>query len=225
MNVSSKNDLSIELLLVNKPKHWTSNDVVKKVKSILKIKKIGHAGTLDPLASGLLILGINKGTKLLNNILLNTKTYLATIHFNYFTDTYDSEGNIQQYEYKNINLEDIKKVLDFFKNNDYYQLPPKYSAVKIKGQKAYELARKNIDFRIEPKLVKLIDYKIINYLDRELIIEITVSKGFYVRSFAYDLGIKLNNFGNLANLIRTKIGKYSLKEAYTIKEIYDLYNK
>lgn len=225
MNVSSKNDLSIELLLVNKPKHWTSNDVVKKVKSILKIKKIGHAGTLDPLASGLLILGINKGTKLLNNILLNTKTYLATIHFNYFTDTYDSEGNIQRYEYKNINLEDIKKVLDFFKNNDYYQLPPKYSAVKIKGQKAYELARKNIDFRIEPKLVKLIDYKIINYLDRELIIEITVSKGFYVRSFAYDLGIKLNNFGNLANLIRTKIGKYSLKEAYTIKEIYDLYNK
>lgn len=225
MNTFAKNDLIPELLLVDKPKHWTSNDVVKKVKSIIKVKKIGHAGTLDPLASGLLILGINKGTKLLNNLLLDTKTYLATIHFNYYTDTNDSEGQIQEYQYKDINLDDIKKELNSFKNSEYHQFPPKYSAIKINGQKAYDLARKNVDFKIDSKVVKLINYNIISYVDKELIVEITVSKGFYVRSFAYDLGIKLNNFANLANLVRTKIGEHSLKEAHTIKEIYDLYNK
>lgn len=214
-----------EILLINKPKHWTSNDVVRKLKNILKVKKIGHAGTLDPLASGLLILGINNGTKQLNNLLLSTKTYLATIHFNYYTNTYDSEGKVQEYKYQDISIDEIVKVLEEIKNNNYYQEPPKYSALKINGKKAYDLARQNIDFKLEPKLVKLINYKIISYIDHELIIELEVSKGFYIRSLAYDLGIKLNNFANLANLVRTKISNYNLDNALSISEVYDLQNK
>ncbi len=210
------------LLLINKPKHWTSNDVVKKVKNILNLKKIGHAGTLDPLATGLLILGLNEGTKQLNSLLLDNKTYLATIHFNYSTTTYDSEGDVVNYRPMTLDLVAIKNALDTFLNCDYYQLPPKYSAIKVNGKKAYELARKNIDFALEPKLVKLCNYEVIDYSNNQLIIKIDVSKGFYVRSFAYDLGIKLNNFATLANLMRTKIGNYKLDDALEIKDLNGL---
>lgn len=210
------------LLLVNKPKHWTSNDVVKKIKNILNLKKIGHAGTLDPLATGLLILGLNEGTKQLNSLLLDNKTYLATIHFNYSTTTYDSEGDVVNYQPMMLDLVAIKNALDTFLGCDYYQLPPKYSAIKVNGKKAYELARKNIYFNLEPKLVKLYNYEVIDYSNNQLIIKIDVSKGFYVRSFAYDLGIKLNNFATLANLVRTKIGDYKLDDALEIKDLNDL---
>lgn len=213
---------SSNLLMVDKPKHWTSNDVVRKIKKELKIKKVGHAGTLDPLASGLMILGINEGTKLLHSLLLSTKTYVATLHFNYHTDTYDSEGEIVNYEFKQIDLTQITAALDFFKNHDYYQLPPKHSAIKINGHKAYELARKNVNFNLSPKLVKLLNYKIVSYIDKELVVELEVSKGFYIRSFAYDLGKQVGNYANLANLVRTKIGSYKLEDASKLKELHAL---
>lgn len=211
-----------DILLVNKPKHWSSNDVVRKVKKILQVKKVGHAGTLDPLASGLLILGINKGTKRLNELLLDNKTYRAIIHFNYFTDTYDAEGMVQTYEFKPISLSEIKVALDAWVNQDYWQLPPRYSAIKIDGQRAYELARKQVDFTIQPKLVKLLNYQIVSFDHNELVVDLMVTKGFYIRSFAYDLGRKLNNYANLAGLTRTKIGEYSLENAYEIEQLYDL---
>ena len=207
------------ILLINKPKHWTSNDVIRYIKKNLNVKKCGHAGTLDPLATGLLLIGINNGTKQLANLICEDKTYIATIHFNYYTNTLDSEGDIIDYKYDTINIKNIINSLDYFKNNNYYQTPPKFSAIKIKGKKAYELARNNIEFDLIPKLVKLYDYKIISYIDHELNVELKVSKGFYIRSFCYDLGKKLNNFGNLANLIRTQIGEYKLSEAHNIKDI------
>ena len=209
------------IILVNKPKHWTSNDVVRKTKNILKVKKIGHAGTLDPLASGLLILGVNSGTKQLNDLLTYKKSYIATIHFNYYTTTYDMEGDVVEYAKKDIKLEDIKKVLDAWVNADYAQYPPKYSAIKINGKKAYELARKNVEFEIKPKDVKLLGYKIINFANNELIIEINVTKGFYVRSFAYDLGKRLDNYACLADLVRNKIGDCNLEQALEINDLYD----
>lgn len=211
------------IILINKPKHWTSNDVVRKVKNLLKVKKVGHAGTLDPLASGLLILGINDGTKALNNLLTEDKVYVATIHFNYYTDTNDSEGNILKYEQKDIFLENVIQAINSFILEDYYQYPPKYSAIKINGKKAYELARENKEFEIKPKLVKLFDYKILSFIDKELVIELHVSKGFYIRSFAYDLGIKLDNYANLADLKRTSIGSFSLNDALEISEVKEHY--
>lgn len=207
------------ILLINKPKHWTSNDVIRKFKKITKIKKVGHSGTLDPLASGLLILAYNNGTKELNKIIVDDKKYIATIHFNYETDTLDSEGVVTNYSNKKIELNSIINSLENFLKIDYYQEPPKYSAIKINGNKAYDLARKNIDFEIPKKLVKLYSYKIISNIDKELILELHVSKGFYIRSFCRDLAKSLNTYGNLANLIRISIGKYQLTDAINIEEI------
>lgn len=216
---------STKLILINKPKHWTSNDVVRKVKQILKVKKVGHGGTLDPLATGLLILGIEEGTKELNNLLHTTKEYEAIIHFNYETSTFDAEGEVINYQPKVIKLNELISALDWFVATDYYQIPPKFSAVKINGYKSYDLARKNVSFELEPKLVKLFNYKIVSFSHNELRIILEVSKGFYIRSFAHDLGIKLNNYANLANLKRTKIGNFNINDAYQIKDLYDLYNK
>lgn len=214
-----------KLILIDKPKHWTSNDVVRKVKQILKVKKIGHSGTLDPLATGLLILGIEEGTKQLNNLLHTSKEYEAIIHFNYETTTFDLEGEVTNYQQKEIKLNELIFALDAFVSEDYYQVPPKFSAIKINGQKSYQLARKNVNFKLEGKQVKLYSYKIISFKYNELKINLKVSKGFYIRSFAHDLGLRLNNYGNLANLKRTKIGDFSLNDAFQIKDLYDLYNK
>lgn len=213
------------LLLVNKPKYWTSNDVVKKIKGILKAKKVGHAGTLHPLATGLLILGINDGTKRLGELLLNDKTYIATITFGYQTATYDAEGEVLATSNVIPNLTEIKMVLNNFKESAYFQTPPAYSAIKINGKKAYELARANKEFEIKPRQVILHDFKILNYKENELILELNVSKGFYIRSLAYDLGLKCNSLATLTNLNRIKIGSFSLSQALEIKDVYGYWFK
>lgn len=213
------------LLLVNKPKYWTSNDVVKKIKGILRVKKVGHAGTLDPLATGLLILGINDGTKCLSKLLLNDKTYIATIAFGYQTTTYDAEGEIVKTKDVIPNLVEIETALNSFKNSPYFQTPPAYSAIKINGKKAYELARANKEFVIEPREVSLHNFQILSYEGDKLVLELNVSKGFYVRSLAYDLGLKCNSLGTLINLNRTKIGSFKLSEALEIKDVYGYWFK
>lgn len=216
--------MSKEILLINKPKHWTSNDVVRKIKGVLKVKKVGHAGTLDPLAEGLLILGINKGTKKLNDLLTNNKVYRANIHFGYYTSSYDLESEEVYFKNKFPTKKEIEVALKTFLG-EIEQFPPKFSAIKINGKRAHELARNNIDFEIKAKKVSLEDYKIIEFKNNELIIDIKVSKGFYVRSFAYDLGIKLNTYGCLAKLVRTQIGEYKLKDSLEIGEVYDYWTK
>lgn len=213
-----------KLLLIDKPKHWTSADVVRKLKSRYKIKKIGHAGTLDPLATGLLIVGLNEGTKLLTNLIGSDKTYKAIIHFNYQTTTLDNEGEIINYKYKMIMIEEIEKALHFFKTTDYYQIPPLYSAIKLNGIKCYNLARNNKTAELQPRLVKLKDYKIISYANNQLIVFLNVSKGFYIRSFALDLGLKLNNYGNLAELRRISVGNYNVENSYKLSELDDILN-
>lgn len=212
------------IILINKPLHWTSNDVVRKVKNTLNAKKVGHAGTLDPLASGLLILGIGSGTKQLNDLITNDKEYVATVHFNYYTDTYDNEGQVLAYQNKEVTICDILPILENMKNMEYWQVPPKYSAIKINGQKAYDLARSNKEVVIEPRLVHLYDYEILSFIDKELVIRLHVSKGFYVRSFAHDLGERINNYANLAGLVRTKIGEFDLQNAWSLEELKTKYD-
>lgn len=216
---------NLKILLVNKPLHWTSNDVVQKIKHKYHIKKIGHAGTLDPLASGLLILGINDGTKEINKLMLMEKVYIANIVFNYETDTNDNEGKVVSYKNKDIELDEIIKSLDKFKNDIYEQVPPIYSSIKINGTRAYKLARlSNNDIKINPKIVKLIDYKIISFKNNELIIELKTSKGFYVRSLARDLGRAVNNFANLTKLVRTQIGEYKIEQSYKLENLDEIFN-
>ena len=209
------------ILLVDKPYGWTSNDVVRYLKFHERYKKVGHAGTLDPLATGLLIIGTNKCTKQLNDLLHVNKSYLVTIKFHYASDTFDLDTNqVDCYFHELlISKEQLIKALDYFVSlHPYLQIPPKFSAIKINGQKAYDLARSNIDFNLEPKPVTLFSYfdLIFDEAKQECTFMIDCSGGFYVRSLVNDLATKLNTHAVLTGLRRTKVGSYSINDLSVI---------
>lgn len=212
-----------QLFIVDKPKNMTSNQVIQKIKYACKLKKIGHGGTLDPLATGVLIVGINKATKLLQSQLTANKVYVAEIAFGYQTTTYDLEGEItNRSENMKVRLEDINNVCNDWKENGYDQQVPIYSAVKQNGQELYKLARQGKTPIDTPfKSVQILTFKIVDLKDNVLVIEIEVSKGFYIRSFANDLGLKLNGYATLTELRRTKSGDFSIDDAYSIDAIID----
>ncbi|WP_303923330.1 tRNA pseudouridine(55) synthase TruB [Ureaplasma parvum] len=218
--------ISKNIIIINKPIKWTSNDVVQKVKCLIGAKKVGHAGTLDPNASGVLVLGINEGTKLLTKLILDNKSYIAEIKFGTSTNTYDATGEIVSSTNRMVTLTEVTKIVKDFYKNDYWQKPPQFSALKINGQKAYVLARQKVDFEIAPRLVKIFKYQIIdfNYEKQILKISLDVSKGFYVRSFAVDLANKINSLAHLLTLIRTQSGPFEIKDAIEIEQVYDYWN-
>jgi tRNA pseudouridine55 synthase len=210
--------LNNNIILIDKPKGITSNDVVQQIKKYKKYKKVGHAGTLDPNATGLLVIGINNGTKKLGNLTLDNKQYIATIHFGKQTDTFDSEGKIiKEIDTKNLTLDKIINSINLLMK-EYLQSVPMFSAVKIKGEKLYNLARKNISIDTPKKEVKILNYEIINFSNPILILKIDVSKGFYVRSFANDVGILCDNCAFLEELRRTKSGEFNVCDALKFQE-------
>jgi tRNA pseudouridine55 synthase len=200
------------LLIVNKPINWTSNDVLRKLKSLDKFKRIGHGGTLDPLATGILPILINKATKYFDYFLKLNKTYLAEITFGYSTNTYDLEGDIVE-ETKLLpeNLEEIRKKTNLFKGL-IEQQPPIYSALKKNGKKLYEYARNNETVEIESREVFVENIQIIKWENPKLVVEINCSSGFYVRSFANDLAKSLNSLGVLSKLSRIKYGPFKIED-------------
>lgn len=201
-------------LLINKPSGISSHDVINYLRKITNIKKIGHAGTLDPLAEGLLFVAINrKATKNISKFSKLDKTYIAEIKLGEATDTYDAEGKIiKKYKGKKINKKLIKKTLKKF-IGEQKQIPPMYSAKKIKGKKLYDLARKNIVVDREASLINIYKIKLIKYRWPIIKIKIRCSTGTYIRSLAYDIGLDLYCGAYLKNLKRIKIGKYKLKKA------------
>jgi tRNA pseudouridine55 synthase len=209
-------------ILVDKPKAVTSHDVVDKVRKITGEKKVGHAGTLDPNATGLLIIGVGRtSTKKLGVIARKTrKTYLAYIYLGEERDTDDVEGKVikraENYSYPSGRI--IQSVLGSFigKQN---QTPPAYSALKLKGKKAYELARKGIDFKLKPRIIEIFSIKVIKYKYPTLNIEVVVSSGTYIRSLARDIGRKLGCGAYLKNLRRKKIGRFSVKDAVKLTNL------
>lgn len=213
-----------QMLLINKPKEWTSFDVVNKVRNVIRRKyekklKVGHAGTLDPLASGLLILCTGKMTKKIADFSGLDKEYIAEISFGATTPTYDLESEPDTFFDKDhITEELLKETLDRFLGKQN-QSPPIFSAKKINGQKAYEIARKGED--IEMKKVE-VEFKEIELLEHDLPktakIRLKVSKGTYIRSFAYDLGKELNSGAFLSDLIRTKIGEFNIEDATELND-------
>jgi tRNA pseudouridine55 synthase len=206
------------LVLFNKPKGYTSNQIVEYFKKLTK-KKVGHGGTLDPLATGLLIIGVGEGTKELTLFLKNSiKTYLAEIILGYVSDTYDREGKIQTTNKQIPSLDKIQETLNLFVG-EVYQKPPPYSAIKIKGKPAYKLTRKGIKVDLKPRKIKIYDLKCISFKDNILNIETTVSSGAYIRSLAYDLGEKLGCGAYLNNLLRTKIEEFSVERALGFEDI------
>lgn len=211
-------------LLVNKPVGMTSHDVVYYLKRKFNFKKIGHTGTLDPFASGLLILCIGKATKLADLFQNKDKTYEGTIVFNHHYDTYDHTGKIL--ESKNIVIDkDALKEQVHQMIGTYDQLPPMYAAIKVNGKKLYELARQGLTIKRDTRKVTLYDFKMLSELKNNAFdFFIKVSKGTYIRSVAVDLAEKLDTFGALSRLSRTSIGEYSLKDAHDLEkiEIHDL---
>ncbi len=210
-----------ELLLIDKPAGMTSHDVVDEVRRAYKIRQVGHAGTLDPFATGLLIVAVGKMTKELQKFVGLDKTYIATARLGATSDTYDLKGQII---IKNAQLavseEEIRKVLMSFEGG-YLQKAPAFSAKKVKGQKLYEMARRGEDVEaLRPsKQVDIRNIKISSYQWPEVTFEVTCSSGTYIRSLAHDLGEKLGCGAYLTALRRTRIGSYKIEDAKKLEEL------
>lgn len=209
------------IILINKEKGLTSRDVVNQISKKLKIKKVGHAGTLDPIATGLLVIGVGNGTKILDLLTLDQKEYIATVSIGIQTDTYDITGNILK---KQENYQLDKKTLENTLNSflgSYEQEVPKYSAVKINGKKLYEYARKQEEIELPKRLVTIYQIELLNYNDSEFTFKTLVSKGTYIRSLINDIGLKLNIPMTMKELKRTRSGKFLLENSNLVTDNYN----
>lgn len=208
------------IALINKELNWTSFDVIAKLRGILKIKKIGHGGTLDPLATGLLIVCVGRpATKLADYYQDFPKEYRCKIQLGATTPTYDLESLPEDFkEYSHISKEKIFEALNSFVGN-IEQVPPLHSAVKVNGKRAYELARKKTDFQLEPRPIVIYSIDNIEINLPEIEFSVLCSKGTYVRTLANDIGEKLGCGAYLSGLVRTKISEFKVEDAITVDEI------
>lgn len=215
---------------INKPYDWTSFDAVRKVKNLILNKfrnqpgentrklKVGHAGTLDPLAQGLIILCTGKATKKIQELQDAPKEYVATIELGKTTPSFDLETFYDQnYPTDHINEEFVKNTLSGFIGQQE-QIPPVYSAKNINGKRAYEFARKGVEVEMKPHVITISEIELVKFNLPTIEIRIVCSKGTYIRTLASDIGKALNSGGHLTNLIRTKVGDYHLDNSITINE-------
>lgn len=207
-----------QLLVVNKPEGFTSRDVVNKLSKILNTKKIGHTGTLDPIATGVLVCLTGKYTKLVDLLTALDKEYIAEIKLGIKTDTGDVTGNVIDKSNKVILKNDILDVIKKFPK-EYLQTVPKYSAVKINGKKLYEYARENIDIELPKREVNIYNLELISFNDGIIKIKTKVSKGTYIRSLIEDICEMLGTVGCMKSLVRTYQGIFGIDEAYTLDDI------
>ena len=211
------------ILNLNKPIGWTSFDVCKKVKVITRERKVGHGGTLDPFASGVLIVGTGSDTKALNIFSNQSKSYRASIFLGTLTDTLDVEGKLlMKKSVPKLAEQRIKNVLNSF-IGDYNQVPPMYSAKKVRGKKLYDYARKNITLKREPVKVKIHSISLESYSNTNISFSVTCSKGPYIRVLGKEIAEKLKTVGYLDSLTRTKVGEYSIKDSQSIKSFEQLW--
>ncbi len=204
-------------LLIDKEKGLTSFDVVKKVRNFSKEKKVGHAGTLDPLATGLLIVGIGEGTKLLEYFVGLDKEYEVSAFFGASSDTYDAEGKISEVDLKAcFAKKDVERVICEKFLGEILQIPPKYSALKILGKKACEIVRKGGEVEMKERKVKIYDFIIVNFNWPNVSFLVKCGSGTYIRSLINDLGEELKCGAYVAELRRTKIGRFSVEESHNL---------
>lgn len=212
------------ILLVDKPKGWTSHDVVAKVRKILWQKtgrkiKVGHAGTLDPMATGLLILLVGSYTKRAAEFLKLDKTYDCELTLGSVSTTGDAEGKVSEAGSRKPEIREIKKILKSF-IGEIRQIPPAYSAIKIKGQEAYKLARAGRELKMEPRVVTIHKIENVDYQYPKFSFTTKVSSGTYIRSLAADIGAKLGTGAYLSKLNRISIGVYKLSEAKSLTKLW-----
>ena len=209
-------------LNIYKPKGLTSHDVVARLRKITKVRQIGHTGTLDPFATGVLPICIGKATRLIE-YLDDDKEYLATVQFGKNTATYDLEGEITATFDKKVTEEDVKNALKDFEG-EISQIPPIYSAIKVNGKKLYDYARQGQDIEIKPRKVTIskIELKELDKTSQSAKITVACSKGTYIRSIAYDLGAKLGCGGYLTALERTQAGKFQVNTAIKLEDLTEV---
>ena len=216
------------IIVINKPKNYTSHDIVRKVKKILN-QKVGHTGTLDPNATGVLPLLIGKGTELSKYLINHNKTYEAVLQLGEKRDTGDCEGNILDSKPVQIECLDKAKIQNIFQSliGKQQQIPPIYSAIKINGKKLYEYARKGEKVEIQPREIEIYSLELININTEKKQIEFRVkcSKGTYIRTLCENIAEKLKTVGYMKELKRTQVGEFELKDAITIEELENLVNK
>lgn len=206
------------LIVVNKETGKTSRDIVNSLNHIFNTKKIGHTGTLDPIASGVLVCVIGKYTKLVNLLTNETKEYIAEIKLGIKTDTLDITGNVISTNTFNITKSDILKVFDTFPKT-YLQTVPLYSSVHVQGKRLYEYARDNTPVTLPKRKVSIYNLELISFNKDIITFKTKVSKGTYIRSLIEDICSKLNTVGTMNNLIRTKQGNFSITNSYTLEDI------
>lgn len=209
------------ILIVNKPKGITSRDLVNEVCKKLNTRHIGHAGTLDPIAQGVMVLGINDATKILSLLEYNDKTYIATVKIGVNTDTLDRTGIVlDNKDVQNFNYDKLKEVIKNFPK-EYMQEVPKYSAVHVNGKRLYEYARNNIDVKLPKKLVKIYSLELldINKENNTFKLKAKVSKGTYIRSLIRDIGTLCDNYMIMEELLRVEVGIFNIKDAYNLEDI------
>lgn len=208
------------IIIINKPKGITSRDVVNETCKILKTKKVGHTGTLDPLATGVLALCIGKATKLVEVLTSSDKEYIATVKLGVLTDTLDTDGKVLKMEETLINKNELLNVLNSFVGM-YNQEVPIYSAVKINGKKLYEYARNNEKVVLPKRVVRISNIELLSFSKEEYSFKVTVSKGTYIRSLIKDINDKLGIIGVMSDLVRTRQGRFTIKDSNTLEDIKD----
>ncbi|WP_192349803.1 tRNA pseudouridine(55) synthase TruB [Algoriphagus sp. Y33] len=205
-----------EVFLIDKPLEWTSFDVVKKVRNALRIKKVGHAGTLDPLATGLLIVCAGKMTKQIDSFMGQEKEYTGTFVIGATTDSFDLEQPIIHVaDPSAVTIEQVKEAVAEL-TGDILQIPPMHSAIKVDGKRVYESARKGKEVKMDPRPVTVSEFEITKFENPVIAFRIVCSKGTYIRSLARDLGEKLNVGAYMSSLCRTRIGNFKLSEAHEL---------
>ena len=207
-----------QVLLIDKPMDWTSFDVVKKIRRLVKVKKVGHAGTLDPLATGLLILCTGKYTKRINDYMAQEKEYTGNLTLGARTPTFDLESDPEnQQDYTHITIGAINAALAAFRG-EIMQVPPIHSAIKKDGKRVYELARKGVEVKLDPRRVVISEFEITDVALPVVGFRVVCSTGTYIRSLANDLGADLGCGAYLSKLCRTRIGEFRLEQAMSIEQ-------
>ena len=206
------------ILLIDKPPLWTSNDVVSKLKGVLKERRIGHSGTLDPLATGLLVVFAGRATRAVSFAESHDKRYTAGLRLGLRTDTQDISGNVISQEQTDIKDEELDRVLSCFVG-EIEQTPPMYSAVRVNGKRLYELARKGIEVERKPRKITVYSIERKGRESGDIVLDIKCSKGTYIRTLCSDIGERLGCGACISTLRRTEAGMFSVENAYTLDEV------
>lgn len=215
------------VFLIDKPKSWSSFRPVGLLRKLVQVKKVGHAGTLDPMATGLLVLCVGKATKSIHLLQDGHKTYLAELQFGASTPSYDAETPPDQHsDFSHINTDSIEQMLKQHFSGKIEQKAPMYSAVKHKGRRLYELAREGKEVERKTRIAEILGHQLHAY-DAETgraTLEINCGKGTYIRSIAHDLGLLLGSHAHLTGLRRTKSGSFTAEQAFTVHELVSYFN-